>query len=95
MEVLLLGGAPEADDDLVKIADLGELADDLAHGRSLEFRVEGWQNEPDGEDAREALQFTFEAFNASGAEAVQGGDNSRLIEVSHEELLVSQCGERG
>jgi len=82
-EVLLFRRPAQRHNDPLQVAHLFQRGDDLMHSGRLKLRVEGRQHQPDGPVARESFQLGLEPVNVITLQAVQGGDNSGLMKISH------------
>ena len=76
-------GLREGEDDLAHVGCAAELAQDGIHRRLFKFGIERRQHKSDGLLAREIVQLALDHAEIALPQAMQGGDNSSLVEICH------------
>ena len=88
LPVLLLVRPVQADDDLGQVGHLLQLGENMRQRLSLQLRVEGGQDEPQGTLAGKFQQLPLQFLHRSSRQVVQGGDDAVLVEIAHASLRV-------
>ena len=87
MEELIVVHPVHAQDDLIQVIHLLEFLHDGMDGLPLQFRIQAGKHQANRAISHMPEQLALQTFHIDFSDAMQGTDETRLVEITHDKSL--------